>query len=307
MLFALSCVFSLPGCTTFQRTAHLYGNAAPPAHTFQYRDGGSSVYYTFTVGTAAQPDTLIFFYGATGCPSWKSVMPEYVDGLMVDARVFVLNKRFVPDRSTGMFGCSREFHLANNPDQWAADHANFIAAQLAGASPPPKNVVLVGVSEGALSAIKIAARAPQVTHLAIIGAGAYPMRRSLATLAQKGAIRFDVEAGWKEIAAEPASIDKNWYGNPYRWWTDVMDIDPLPDLLKLDMPILLGIGERDESVPVESARFLASQFEVAGKRNLTLRVYPDADHRLSANGVSHRDEFFGELSRILQAPPANTP
>jgi pimeloyl-ACP methyl ester carboxylesterase len=169
MLFALSCVFSLPGCTTFQRTAHLYGNAAPPAHTFQYRDGGSSVYYTFTVGTAAQPDTLIFFYGATGCPSWKSVMPEYVDGLMVDARVFVLNKRFVPDRSTGMFGCSREFHLANNPDQWAADYANFIAAQLAGASPHAKNVVLVGVSEGALSAVKLAARLPQVTHLAIIG------------------------------------------------------------------------------------------------------------------------------------------
>lgn len=85
-----------------------------------------------------------------------------------------------------------------------------------------------------------------------------------------------------------------------------MDIDPLPDLLKLDIPILLGIGERDESVPVESARFLAAQFEDAGKRNLTLRVYPGADHRLSANGVSHRREFFAELSRVLQGQAANT-
>lgn len=307
LLLALSCVSALSGCTAIGRAAHMYGGAASPAHSFQYRDGASSVYYAFTVGAAARPDTLIFFYGATGCPSWKAVMPEYVDGLAVDARVFVLNKRAVPDRSTGLFGCGREFHLENNPDRWVADHAEFIAAQLAAAAPRAKNVVLVGVSEGAISAVKLAGRLPQVTHLALIGGGGYPMRRALATLAQRGAIGFDVEAGWKEIAADPASIDKNWYGNPYRWWADVMDIDPLPDLLKLDMPILLGIGERDESVPVESARFLASQFEAAGKRNLTLRVYQGADHRLSANGVSRRGEFFGELSRILQAPRANAP
>lgn len=299
-LLILSFVFALSGCTTIQRTAHMYGNEAPPPLSFQYRDGGSSIYYSFSVGDASQPDTAVFFYGATGCPSWKSVMPGYVNGLTVSARVFVLNKRFVTDRSTGLFDCGQDFHLANNPDQWLGDYSEFIFAQIKTIVPKPKNIVLVGVSEGALTATKVAVLSPEITHLAIIGSGGYSMRRSLATLAKRGAIWFDIDSGSQKIAADPRSFEKNWYGNRYRWWSDVMDIEPLPDFLKLDIPILVGIGERDESVPVESARFLESKFKEAGKSNLILKVYPGADHRLGGNDISHRSEFFAELSRLLQ-------
>ena len=299
-LFVFSLVFTLSGCTTIQRTAHMYGSEAPPPLSFQYKDGGSSIYYSFTVGNASQPDTAVFFYGATGCPSWKSVMPGYVNGLTVSAHVFVLNKRFVPDRSIGLLDCGREFHLANNPDQWVADYSEFIAAQLGTNAPKFKNVVLVGVSEGALPTTKVAGLSPAITHLAIIGSGGDSMRKSLATLMQSGAILFDVESGWKKISADPRSIEKDWYGNPYRWWSDVMDIDPLPDFLKLNIPIIVGIGEKDESVPVESALFLESKFKEAGKNNLILKVYPESDHRLDGNGISHRNEFFAELSRLLQ-------
>jgi pimeloyl-ACP methyl ester carboxylesterase len=299
-LFVFSLVFALSGCTTIQRTAHMYGSKAPPLLSFQYKDGGSSIYYSFTVGNALQPDTVVFFYGGTGCPSWKSVMPGYVSGLTVSARVFVLNKRFVPDRSTGLFDCGREFHLANNPDQWVADYSEFIMAQISSIVPKPKNIVLVGVSEGALIATKVAGLSSEITHLAIIGSGGYSMRESLATLKQRSAIWFDVDSGWKKIAADPRSIEKDWYGNPYRWWSDVMDIDPLPDFLKLNIPIIVGIGEKDESVPVESALFLESKFKEAGKNNLILKVYPESDHRLNGNGISHRNEFFAELSRLLQ-------
>lgn len=302
LLFSL--VFALSGCTTIQRTAHMYGSEAPPPLSFQYKDGGSSIYYSFTVDNTSQPETAVFFYGATGCPSWKSVMPGYINGLAVSARVFVLNKRFVPDRSIGLLDCGREFHLVNNPDQWVADYSEFIATQLGRNAPKFKNVVLVGISEGALPATKVAGLLPEVTHLAIIGSGGYSMRKSLATLKQKGAIGFDVDFGWKKISADPRSIEHNWYGNPYRWWSDIMDIEPLPDYLKLNIPVVVGIGEQDESVPVESARFLASQFKDAGKTNLVLSVYPEANHRLSGNGISHRREFFAALSDLLQ--PAHT-
>lgn len=299
-LFILSFALTVSGCTTIQRTAHMYGNEAPQPHSFQYKDGGSSTYYAFAVGDASQSDTLVFFYGGTGCPSWKSVMPGYVSGLTMSAHVFVLNKRFVPDRSMGLLDCGREFHLANNPDQWVADYSEFITAQASAIAPKPKNVVLVGVSEGALPAARVAGLSPAVTHLAIIGSGGYSMRKSLATLRQKGVIQFDVNAGWEKIAADPRSIEKNWYGNPYRWWADVMDIDPLPALLQLNIPILVGMGEKDESVPVESVRFLESKFKEAGKNNLFVRIYPGSDHRLTANGVSHRSKFFAELERLLQ-------
>lgn len=301
-LFVLSLVVVLFGCTTLQRGAHMYSSAAPDSLTFHYRDGGSGVYYSFTVGDALQPDSVLFFYGGTGCPSWKSVMPAYVSGLTVSARVFVLNKRFVNDRSTGMFGCGDNFHLANNPDQWVADYSEFIAAQIGALASKPRNVVLVGVSEGALPATRVAGQSAAITHLAIIGSGSYSMRKSLTTLAQRGAIMFDVESGWQRIVSDPRSIEKTWYGNRYRWWSDIMNIDHLPDFLKLDIPVLVGIGENDESVPFESARFLESKFKEAGKSNLILKVYPGADHRLNGNGVSYRSEFFAELSRLLQAP-----
>lgn len=298
--FALLFTFTLPGCTLMQRVTHLYGSEAPSAHLFQFEDGGSSTYYSFTVGDVPQSDTLVFFYGGTGCPSWKSVMPDYVSGLTVSSRVFVLNKRFVHDRSIGLFDCGRDFHLANNPNQWVADYSEFINAQVRSVGIKPKNVVLVGISEGALPAADIAGLSPAITHLAIIGSGGYSMRTSLATLRKKGTTSFDVNAGWERIATDPRSIEKNWFGNSYRWWSDIMDLDPLPSLLKLNIPILLAIGERDESVPVESAHFLDMKFKEAGKGNLTLRVYPDADHRLIGHGVSHRHEFFAELGRLLR-------
>ena len=299
-LFVFSLVLALSGCTTIQRTAHMYGSEAPPPLSFQYKGGGLSIYYSFTVGNASQPDNAVFFYGATGCPSWKSVMPGYVSGLTVSARVFVLNKRFVPDRSIGLLDCGQEFHLANNPDQWVADYSEFIMTQLSASTTKFKNVVLVGVSEGAWPATKVAGLLPEITHLAIIGSGGDSMRKSLATLKQKGTISFDVESGWKEISTDPRSIEKDWYGNPYRWWSDVMDIDQLPDFLKLNIPIIVGIGEKDESVPVESALFLESKFKEVGKNNLILKVYPESDHRLNGNGISHRNEFLAELSRLLQ-------
>ena len=106
------------------------------------------------------------------------------------------------------------------------------------------------------------------------------------------------------ISSDPQSIEKSWCGNSYRYWSDVMDNDPLPVFLRLKIPILLGIGEQDMSVPVESALFLKAKFEAEGKSNLTLMVYPGADHRLNGNGVSYRQEFFSELSHLL-APSSN--
>jgi pimeloyl-ACP methyl ester carboxylesterase len=276
----------------------MYGSKAPPPLRFQYKDGGSSIYYSFTVGDEAQPETAIFFYGGTGCASWKSVMPDYVNGLTINARIFVLNKRFVPDRSIGFFDCGLDFHGANNPDQWVADYSEFITSKIR--LNKPENVVLVGVSEGVFPALTIAGQLPEITHLAIIGAGGYTIRKSLTTLHQKGTFKFDVSKGWKKISKAPHSNEKKWLNNTYNWWSSVMDLDPLPDFLKLDLPILVGFGEQDTMVAVESAYFLKSEFDKARKNNLILKTYPGVNHRLYGNGISYRKEYFAELSRLIQ-------
>lgn len=299
-LVVIALAIFISGCTSIKRYAHMRSDSAPAPNTFLYQDGGTSIYYTFTTkNNNGIVDTFIFFYGGTGCPSWKSVMPGYVDGISVSARVFVLNKRFVKDKSTGMFGCGDKFHQANNMKQWVSDYSEFISAKLKMAKSSPKNVVLVGVSEGAIPTVQVAGKMAEITHIAIIGDGGYSMRKSLATLRKNGKILFDVNAGWKKIEKKPNSITDSWYGNPYRWWYEIMDYDPIPDYMKLNIPILLAIGENDESVPVESAYYLKSEFMKAGKKNLTLKVYKGAGHRLSDGNKSYRNEFFSLLSEML--------
>lgn len=305
-VLAVCAILAVGGCTTLQRTAHMYGPNALPAHTFRFTDGGESLYYRFAVQPGQKPRALIFFYGGSGCATWKSVMPGYVRGLGIPARVYALNKRFVSDRSMGMLtaGCNDEnFHAANHPEQWVKDYVAFIEAQTKQADAQGLPVVLVGVSEGGIPAIRAAARLPQVTHLALIGNGGYTTRRMLQTLRQKGIMDVDTDALWAAVSQDPYSLRKGGYGNPNYYWTNVMDLNPLPELLALNIPILLGHGERDRNVPVESSQFLAEQFVQAGKTNLTLKVYPGADHRLQAGGTSYRPAFFRELERMISEKP----
>ena len=289
------------GCTTLERSFYMGSSAALPSQTFHYRDGGQGLYYHFVVGDSNKTDTLVFLYGGSGCQSWKSVMPYYVSGLVANARVYALNKRFVADRSLGSQDCGADFKQVNNLQQWVQDWSEFVSAQIRNSPEKPKNIVLVGVSEGALAATKIASLEPRITHLAIIGSGAYSMRQSLRTLKHQGVIAWDVDAESKQIAKDPQSLTKSWYGHPYRWWSEVLDMDPLPDLLKLDIPVLVGIGEKDASVPQESAQLLQRQFKEAGKTNLKLEIYPDANHRLQSADKSYRSEYFARLSELLHS------
>jgi len=62
-----------------------------------------------------------------------------------------------------MFGCGKDFYQYNNIEQWVSDYSDFILSQIKKTRHKPKNVVLVGVSEGALPAVRVAAKLPLVT------------------------------------------------------------------------------------------------------------------------------------------------
>ena len=108
-----------------QQAARMYTGDLPAPSSFQYKEGGTSVYYTFNAGAAPSTETVVFFYGGTGCASWTVLMPEYFSGLTINSRVYALNKQFVSDRSLGQYDCGEDFKLANNPRQWVVDYAKF--------------------------------------------------------------------------------------------------------------------------------------------------------------------------------------
>jgi hypothetical protein len=44
-----------------QRLAHVYTGQAPAPNTYRYQDGGTGLYYSFTLNDSPTPDTFIFF------------------------------------------------------------------------------------------------------------------------------------------------------------------------------------------------------------------------------------------------------
>ena len=297
----------LAACTTLERAIHIHSGAALEARTFTQADGQASLYYAHRTPVPGEPDTALFLIGGSGCASWKALMPHYVAGFARPAHVFAVNKRHIDDVSLGVLPCSRRFHEHNHISQWTSDYAAFVRAMLAGLPVPPRHVVLVGVSEGALPATLLAAQERSVTHLALIGFGGWSIRRSMQVLFDQGRGDTNPADLQKLIERAPHSLTDEINGHPYRWWHGVLDIDPMPTLKRLDLPIIVGMGEADASVPAASAVDLERQFSLAGKRNAQIHLYPGADHRLQASGRSYRVDFFGELAACMAGKCTGTP
>lgn len=272
--------------------------SAPTGKTFHYADGGSATYYQFQLNQEQNKssDTYIFFYGGTGCVDFKPYIPKFFSGLDQNSTIFALNKRKVEEGSSPNT-CSPEFAKFDLPHQWFSDYMEFITEELGRAKIKPKNVAIVGISEGAYPAVKVARSRSDITNLIIIGdGGGWTMRKSLEKLTSPSY----VQDGWMTIATDANSTSRTWLGRPYRWWFDIMDIDSLPDYLSLNIPILMGHGELDQGVPVESAIALQKAFLAAGKSNLKLHIYKGADHTLTSGQASNRESLFAELSKSLK-------
>jgi pimeloyl-ACP methyl ester carboxylesterase len=254
------------------------------------------LYYQVNSGDWQQRDTVIFTYAATGCVSMKHHTPDYFEAIRFNGVLFALNKRYVGDLDKAMT-CGAPFIKANVAEQRMKDFSAFINTMLKQLDFRPKNVVVIGISEAADAAVRAAALDPRINQLVVIGSGGYTMRKSLQVMKQHAPSQVpDVDAFAQEYAGKPIDLNDNWYGNPVYWWMDILDVDPLPDYLKLDIPILVGVGEQDDSQPLASVHYLQSQFSQHGKQNLQVNIYPGVGHSLSAEA---KRNLFGALNMRL--------
>ena len=260
---------------------------------FKYADGYESIYFTVDSNQAVEPDSIIFFYGGSGCVSWKSYLPVFSREIGINARYVALNKRHVGEEGKQLDKCGKGFHLHNNFRRWMSDYMEFISTTLRQLPVKPRNVVLVGISEGGMVAARVARARADITHLVVIGDGGWSMRDNLGLLVGPDVVSNE----WSKIAGDPGSIDKSWLGNPYRYWFDVMDYSPLEDYLALDIPVLIAMGERDKSVPSVSALEVQKAAAASGKKNIGVVIYPGADHFLKADGFSYRADFFRQAGK----------
>lgn len=276
-------------------------SAGPNVHgaKFRFADGHESDFHEVVVGDPKTMDTIVFTYGGSGCTDlgidW---LPRLATDMGIHARYVSLNKRHVRagENSGGASEpCSPAFRTHDIPRQWMTDYMAFVSRTLAESDGRWKNVVLVGGSEGGALAARVARAREDITHLVVIGDGGWSMRDILGTIVGPDA----VEAAWKDIAQDPGNIDTMWMGHPYRYWFDVFDHAPLADYLALDIPVLIGFGEHDRSVPVAAGQDILRTAHAAGKRNIGLVVYPGADHSLQAEGHSYLPAFLQGVGQAI--------
>jgi pimeloyl-ACP methyl ester carboxylesterase len=249
---------------------------------FVFSDGGSAPSYRLTLGQQSAADVVIFFIGGSNCASVKYRLPAYFEPIRgaINADLFALQKRGIDEESNDEDACTNAFRETDHFDETFKDQQEFINAKLAESAAASRAVVIIGASEGALVAAKIAGADKRITHLGLIGAGGTSMRENLRILAANTRYLRNPEGGFADIAADPQSTKKMIWGQTYRFWSELLDVDVGALLLSLDIPIVMAMGERDRSVPIGPAQALEARFVEDGKRNFKLVIFPNANHRL---------------------------
>jgi len=184
-------------------------------------------------------------------------------------------------------GASEEFLKEHTLERWA--EANAAALRVVWELPgiDPKRTMVIGHSEGAIVAARVAAELPQVTHVASLSGGGPTQLFDLADFqrqprpddkpgdADRRAQKFYEE--WAKILQDPDSTTKFWLSHPYRRWSSFLKHTVTEELLRGKAKIYLVQGVLDTSVSVKSFDVLLADLKTRG-RDVTSERIEGADH-----------------------------
>lgn len=158
---------------------------------------------------------------------------------------------------------------------------------------------MFGVSEGGGLAAELAAENPSIRHLAVIGDGGLTMRENLRILGRRRGKLEEMESGMAAVDADPGSLEKRLLGLPYRYFSSMLDVDPIPVYLRVSQPAYVVMGEKDESVPVESAYALRERMAAAHRTNFTIEIVEGASHALIRDGADLKPAIMRKIGEWL--------
>jgi pimeloyl-ACP methyl ester carboxylesterase len=155
----------------------------------------------------------------------------------------------------------------------------------------PMRVFVVGHSQGAMAAPRIAAREPKLRGLVMLAPPARPLEdlildqnRYLAELRPAAKTRLaEIEAQVERLKAPTLASEKPTtivLGAPVSWWRSLHEYSPVAQLQQLAKPTLIVQGERDYQVT--NTDLALWQAAVSGEAWASVRELPALNHLLEA-------------------------
>lgn len=156
-------------------------------------------------------------------------------------------------------------------------------------------IAVAGFGEGAQVAAAAARKSPHATHLGFFACGGDAHINDILQLNRAELMRTGVtpeeaeektEELFEEIAevfASPADVETLYGGVSYAHVISYWLKPPIEDLLALEIPIYVAVGNMDRFVPPASVDLIRLSFLNAGKTNLTLNILPGLDHSFTSH------------------------
>ncbi|MFM9759329.1 alpha/beta hydrolase family protein [Aeromonas dhakensis] len=277
------------------------------------RDDGSPISY-YLVQHAHDAETLLLILQGSDCNSvlnidsifsdYKNVWPE-ADVLLVEK--YGINRKLKYSTDPARKDCPAQYLEKDSPAQRVADIK--VVLDIVRKDGQYKKLILLGGSEGAVIANLVIADVDYIdATIAFNGGGRWfidDVSHSIAAKHNnpKAAIKeIDSFKGFAEHVLNSKPFELEVSGHGYHWWQQMLSIDQLDTLKKVNSPLLIIQGVMDTSVSPQKTDKMVQRLKNLGKSNIEYRRYKKLDHGFkNSDGKSLRKEVVSDINMWLRS------
>jgi len=279
------------------------------------RVDGSIIDYYFQPHTDnTRSDTLLLILQGSDCNSVleiKSIFSDYIN-VMPQADLLLIEKyginqhlSYNPD--TERKDCPTQYLKNDNPEQRITD-IQIVLSTLRDEY-TYKNIIVLGGSEGAVIANLLAAKVDYVdATISFNSGGRWFIDDILHNISSTNTNQEEAQqsiAGFKGFSehilnSQPFEISVSGHG--YHWWQQMLSIDQLDTLKKVNTPLLIVQGGSDLSVSPKKVDDMMLALTAAGKNTIEYMSYEKLDHQFNnKEGKSELKEVITHMNTWLLA------
>lgn len=287
-------------------------------HIASRADGSNITYYVLRQQHHSPSDTLLLILQGSDCNSvlqiesifidYKNVWPE-ADVLLIEK--YGIDKDMSYSQNSERKDCPVQYIQNDSPEQRIADIKTVLDIVRKGNE--YLHFIVLGGSEGAVIANLVATRVNNINATVSFNGGGRnfidDVIHSIAISSENSEEAEESIKGFRGfsshiINSEPSELQVSGHG--YNWWHQMLSIDQLEVLKKVNTPLLIIQGSRDLSVSPQKVDEMILTLREFEKPNIEYRKYNELDHGFkSIDGKSKRKEVVRDINVWLRSKLGN--